>query len=196
MSTKRFLAFGAVLTTTLLGCLTVNVYFYPSEEVDKTAKEIIKDIRGATAPEEEGAKQESGVEGARPVNWNLVGIAYAGAKETAVSSPAIDSLKAKLKQRSNTLTPYFDAGAIGEGNDGLVAIRDASVLPMKDRAKLNQVVKEENTDRMALYEEVAKELEVKDKDLPQVQKSFATQWQETARKGWWVQDASGAWRKM
>jgi uncharacterized protein YdbL (DUF1318 family) len=128
--------------------------------------------------------------------WGFVGVAYAGGKETTVSNAAIDSLKAKLKGRSGVLAGYFDAGAIGEGKDGLVAIRDASAVPMKDRAKLNGVVKDENADRKALYKEVAKALKVKDKDLPQVEKAFADQWRETVRKGWWIQSDAGEWSKF
>jgi len=198
MSTRNSIVLSAVLLASLVACLTVNVYFYPSEEVDQTAREIIEDIRGPAIPEDEEDKGDNGYgDGEASLGeWLLVGVAYAGEKETAVSNPAIDSLKAKLKERSKTLGRYFDAGAIGEGNDGFVAIRDASAVPMKDRAKLNGIVKEENADRKALYKEVAKALEVKDEDLPQVQKSFAKQWRQTVRKGWWFQDDLGEWNKF
>ncbi len=196
MSPKSFLASVTVLAIVLVACLTVNVYFYPSEQVDQTAKEIIDDIRGSAPPEDENEKPDDGHGGAGTGGWELVGVAYAAGQETAVSNPAIDSLKQRLKQRSATLAKYFDAGAIGEGRDGLVAVRDPAAVPMKDRAKLNGLVKDENADRMALYKEVAKELKVKDKDLPQVQRSFAEQWRETARKGWWVQDDQGEWHKF
>jgi uncharacterized protein YdbL (DUF1318 family) len=184
------------LLASLVACLTVNVYFYPSEEVDQTAREIIEDIRGPAILEEEEDKGDIGQGDASPGAWRLVGVAYAAEEETAVSNPAIDSLKAKLKERSRTLGLYFDAGAIGEGNDGFVAIRDPSAVPMKDRAKLNGIVNEENADRKALYKEVAKALEVKDEDLPQVEKSFANQWRQTVRKDWWIQDDLGEWSKF
>ena len=76
-----------------------------------------------------------------------------------------------------------------------MAIRDASVLPMKDRANVNRIVNEENADRKVLYELVAKELGVEAKDLPKVQRSFAEKWQEFAGAGWWVQDTAGNWSK-
>jgi uncharacterized protein YdbL (DUF1318 family) len=197
MSPKSFLASVTVLAVVLVACLTVNVYFYPSEQVDQTAKDIIDDIRGSgAAPEDQKEKPDEGHGGAGTGGWELVGVAYAAGQETSVSSAAIDSLKQRLKQRSPTLAKYFDAGAIGEGRDGLVVVRDAAAVPMKDRAKLNGLVKDENDDRMALYKEVAKELKVKDKDLPQVQRSFAEQWRETSRKGWWVQDDQGGWYKF
>jgi uncharacterized protein YdbL (DUF1318 family) len=194
MPTRNPYVFAAAVTVVLAACLTVNVYFYPSEEVDQTARQIIEDIRGAAMPEndlEEAPKEE----GAGSQGWHLTGVAYAAGKETSVSSPAIDSLKEKIRQRFGDLKPFFDAGAIGEANDGLVAIRDASVLPMKDRATLNRLVNEENADRKVLYELVAKELGVETKDLPKVRQSFGEKWQEFAGAGWWVQDAAGNWSK-
>ena len=199
MRTGRVFFAAAALTVSIVAaCLTVNVYFYPSEEVDKTAKKIIEDIRsGGPMPEkeQEGSQKGEGAGGSGSQGWHLTAVAYAASKETAVSSPAIDALKEKIKKRFDDLEPYFNAGAIGEANDGLVAIRDASVLPMKDRAKLNRIVNEENADRKALYKEVAKELGVEAKDMPKVQRSFAEQWQDFARPGWWIQDANGTWKK-
>jgi uncharacterized protein YdbL (DUF1318 family) len=196
MSKNNSFLLSAVLMAFLVACLTVNVYFYPSEEVDQTAREIIEDIRGPAVPEEGEDKADKGQGDASPGARLLVGVAFAGEEVTTASSPSIDSLKAKLKERSKVLAVYFDAGAIGEGNDGFVAIRDASAVSMKDRAKLNGIVNEENADRRALYKEVAKALEVKDEDLPQVQKSFANQWRQTVRKGWWFQDDLGEWKKL
>ena len=52
--------FAAAVTVTLVACLTVNVYFYPSEEVDQTARQIIEDIRGAALPESDLEEPEIG----------------------------------------------------------------------------------------------------------------------------------------
>ena len=197
MFKSNLYVFSATLAVAVAACLTVNVYFYPSEEVDQTAKQIIEDIRGAAMPEnaQEDAEESEKAEETGSQGWRLTGIAHAGSKETTVSSPAIDSIKEKIKQRFGALKPFFEAGAIGEAKDGHLAILDASVLPMKDRAKLNRIVNEENADRDALYREVARELGVEDKDLPKVQQSFAEKWQEFAMPGWWVQDVAGNWSK-
>jgi uncharacterized protein len=187
---------AAIACVILAACLTVNVYFYPSKEVDETAKQIIEDIRGGTAPEQQGTPTEEKPADQTSRTWDLVSAACAAEPETTVSNPAIVSLKAKLKSRSPLLLPYFQAGALGEGNDGIVVIRDISAVSMKDRARLNSLVKEENQDRLALYGEVGKELKVKDSDLPRVQKSFAKEWQKTAGSGWWVQKDAGEWAKV
>lgn len=198
MSWRNPFRFVGLMALFLAACLTVNVYFYPAKEVDQTAKKIIEDIRGAAMEEqtEEESTDEGGKNDSRTQGWGLVSPAYAGGQETTVSNLAINAIKSKLKKRSATLAPYFTSGAIGEGNNALVLVRDISVLPMKDRAKLNPIVKEENKDREELYKEVAKELGVKDKDLPQVRKSFAKVWQETALSGWWIQLGNGTWKQV
>ena len=189
----------AVLPAALAAaCLTVHVYIYPSKEVDATAQKLIEDIRGEVLGETYGPAEPGDTrDGAdrNSLRWRLVGAAHASGSETRVSSPAIEALKDKLKRRAPVLNPFFDAGAIGEGRDGLVAVRDAAVLPMKDRAMVNRVVKEENDDRLALYREVARELAVKDEDLPRVQESFAREWQRFARPGWWIQTPEGVWER-
>ena len=197
MSLKKLWPGFAILVVGFIACLTVNVYFYPSEAVDKAAQEIIEDIRNpeGETPIQDDSKGDGGNKESRLDLWNLMSPAHAADTETTVSNPAIDSIKARIKGRSAVLIPYLSSGAIGEGNDGLVAVREISALPMKDRATLNPIVKEENNDRMSLYREVAKELGVKDKDLPQVRKSFAKEWQRNAKPGWWIQDDSGQWRK-
>lgn len=195
MPARNPFLFAATVVFALAACLTVNVYFYPSEEVDQTAKRIIEDIRGTALPESEQQNPDE-LEGgeAGPQGWHLTATAYAAEKETTVSNPAIEALKQKIRDRFDGLKPYFEAGAIGEGNDGMVEIRDASAVPMKDRAKLNRLVNEENADRKALYDEVAEELGVEEKDLPKVQRSFAEKWQEVAQPGWWIEDKAGNWK--
>lgn len=198
MKARRLFRCSGFLVLTLVACLTVNVYIYPSKEVDETAQKLIEDIRGEVvgenaAPPDAGDVTEKTKPGAH--RWNLIGTAHAAGGETTVSNPAIDALKEKLKNRASQLNPFFDAGAIGEGRDGLVAIRDVSVLPMKDRARVNRIVKEENDDRLAMYREVAGELNVEPKDLPRVQESFAREWQKFARPGWWIQASDGKWAR-
>jgi len=202
MKTSRLFRFSVLPAAVAAACLTVNVYIYPSKEVDATAQKLIEDIRGEVLSEKAPASG-TGEEGRDKADGNslwwppvgFVGVAHAAGGETTVSSPAIDAIKLKIKNRGAVLNPFFDAGAVGEGRDGLVAVRDISALPMQDRARVNRVVKEENDDRLTLYREVAKELKVEEKDLPKVRESFAREWQRFARPGWWVQTAGGTWER-
>ena len=198
MKASRLFRVAVLPVAIVAACVTVNVYMYPSQDVDATAQRLIEDIRGAVMSDPSGtpgpgeAREDADRNSFR---WRFVGEAYASGGETRVSSPAIDALKDKLKRRAPVLNPFFDAGAVGEGKDGLVVLRDPSAVSMKDRAMINRVVKEENDDRMALYREVARELKVEDKDLPRVQESFAREWQRFARPGWWIQTPEGDWER-
>lgn len=195
--TKKVMLQTGILVACSVACLTVNVYFYPSKEVNRAAQEIVEDIRSMEAPE--GDKKDSpapdGTGGWFKDLWNPLRVARAAETDISVSNPAIAAIKARLKARAKALMPFFDAGAIGEGKDGFVAIRDMNAVPMQERAKLNPLIKAENEDRKALYREVAKALEVKESDLEKVQHSFAKEWQRSAKPGWWIEDPPGTWKQ-
>ena len=110
-----------------------------------------------------------------------------------INTPQINAIKARMAQRQrDSLNKYFDAGAIGFTNNGLVSIRDRSAVPLSERRNLESIVAEENRDRAAVYREIAVangHPEWED----EIQQTFARQWVSNARKGWYYQDASGAW---
>ena len=39
---------------------------------------------------------------------------------------SMTAIKTRIKERAAGLIPFFDAGAIGEGSDGFVAVRDVA----------------------------------------------------------------------
>ena len=89
----------------------------------------------------------------------------------------------------------LDAGNIGENNKGLVDVRDEGGLNLKDKAALRGLVKDENGDRMKLYAEVAKALNIDASQVGRIQKIFAESWSKAASPGWWVQKDTGEWIK-
>ncbi|MGH8678502.1 MAG: hypothetical protein ACREUQ_09155, partial [Burkholderiales bacterium] len=46
-----------------------------------------------------------------------------------INTPAIQQLTASMQQRHSQLAPHYSNGAAGFTRDGLVALRDASVIP-------------------------------------------------------------------
>ena len=90
---------------------------------------------------------------------------------------------------------WSDWAANEEGftGDGLVTVRDAGKLALKDRVAVNQAVADQNRDAKAVYREIAvanghPEWEGRIREV------FAKQWIESARKGWWYQ-SGGAWKQ-
>jgi uncharacterized protein len=111
-----------------------------------------------------------------------------------VNTPGITAITNSMKVRNAQLQPAYLSGAVGFAKDGNVAVRDASALPLKDRAAINALVTQENQDRAALYKEIAKA-----NGHPEwegdIRTTFAQRFIQKAAAGWYVQDGGGAWVK-
>lgn len=174
----------------LVSCLTINIYF-PEAAVQKTAEEIVDEVR---AKDEDKNKNDNQEDVVQAPGFFLIGKAYAQEAET-VTTPKIRALKQSIKERFPMLKAFFNGGNIGEGNDGFVHIRNEEGLPLKDKASLRKLVKEENSDREALYLEVARALDISTDQVERIQKIFAKSWIEKSEPGWWVQKENGQWIK-
>ena len=124
----------------------------------------------------------------------MLTISFANAApDLEVNTPAISAIKNSMQARHPSLAPHYASGAVGLTNNGLIAVHDASAVPLKDRQSINAVVAAENADRNALYKEIANgnghpEWEAGIRD------AFAGRWIDKAQTGWWYQGASG-WAK-
>jgi uncharacterized protein YdbL (DUF1318 family) len=110
-----------------------------------------------------------------------------------VDSPAITALKGAMQQRHAVLAPLYASGAIGLAADGTVALRDASGVPLAQRGQVNSLISAENSDRVALYREIARANSHPEWEAD-VRKTFAERWIDRAQAGWWVQKG-GNWVK-
>jgi len=176
-----------------LACITVNIYF-PEATVKQAAAEIVDEIRKTEGEKKAPEALTVLPEPREAARFSLVPAAYAQ-EATSVSTPAIRALKESMKGRFPTLKPYFDAGNIGESNKGLLDVRDETGLNLQAKAALRNAVKDENADRMKLYAEVAKALNIEANQIEKIQKIFAAEWAKSAAAGWWVQNEAGAWAK-
>ncbi|HSL68710.1 MAG TPA: YdbL family protein [Longimicrobiales bacterium] len=111
-----------------------------------------------------------------------------------IDTPAIRSLTNSMQQRHVQLAPYYGSGAAGVARDGIIALRDASAVPLAQRAQANALVAAENQDRAALYREIARANGHPEWEAD-IRAKFAERWVAKAQPGWWVQDAAGNWRK-
>src|SRR3954471_3404600 len=87
----------------------------------------------------------------------LAGFSAQAADEPNISidTPAIAALRKGMRDNFQQLRPFFDGGAVGLTRDGNVALRDASAIPLAQRAQVNALVAQANQDRAALYREIA-----------------------------------------
>ncbi len=112
------------------------------------------------------------------------------AADLEVNTPAIAAIKGSMQSRHAQLVSHYASGAVGLTKDGMIAVRDANAVPLKDRATLNGVVAAENADRAKLYQEIAT-ANGHPEWQAEIQSTFASRWIDKAQSGWWVQNASG-----
>ena len=186
---KRFirglclLAFGAVVS-----CVTINIYF-PAEEIRGVADRIVDEVYGEPVKPADKVPAQPGSSFFRVFGPT---VAYA-AQNLDVTTPEIRAIKADMTVRFEQLSPFLDSGQAGITSEGLLDVRTAEGLGMKERAELTRLLKAENQDRLRLYKEIATANGFPDK-VDEVQAIFAESWRDKARKGWYLQGDKGDWQ--
>lgn len=192
MTSRLLNLFVISLVLSLAACVTINVYF-PEAAAERAADRFIQDVLG-----------DNGRSGDAPVappatgfRWSglLIASAYAQSPNINIDTPQIQAIKQRMAERHREhLSAWLDAGAIGLDAGGLIAIRDRAAVSLADRRNLERIVGEENSDRRAVYREIAVangrpewESEIRD--------TFARQWIANARAGWFYQGADGSWNQ-
>ena len=117
-------------------------------------------------------------------------LAALAAADLEINTPAIDALEQSMQARHSQLAAHYASGAVGLTRDGLVALRDATVVPLSQRQSVNALVAAENKDRNALYKEIAVANGHPDWE-DEVRDTFAVRWMQKAQPGWWIQNAGG-----
>lgn len=188
----RFLSMTVVASMMMLAaCVTINVYF-PEAAAERAADRFIRDVLGEDVPAAPSSEPQASNSG-----WwralSPVGVAQAQNADIDINTPQIQAIKDRMAERQRQhLAAWFDAGAIGFARDGLVEIRDRSVVGLAERRNLERVVSEENSDRNAVYREIAianghPEWE------GDIRETFARRWIANAKSGWYYQQADGSW---
>ncbi|HNU65554.1 MAG TPA: YdbL family protein [Methylotenera sp.] len=112
------------------------------------------------------------------------------AADLEVNTPAITAIKSSMQARHGQLAGFYASGAIGLTKDGLIAVKDATAVPLKDRGALNGLVSAENADRKNLYKEIAT-ANGHPEWQGEIQSTFAGRWIDKAQSGWFYQGAGG-----
>ncbi len=194
---RKYQGLVVLLVMVLVSCVTINIYF-PAAAVQKAAEQIVDEIRSGnqkqpvqpmlekTPAEKKSEQQGFRIDFVRPVE-------AAERLDINVSTSTIRGLKQSMKKRFPQLTEAYRQGFFGEGMDGLLHLRQKNQLPLKKRARLSNLVKAENSDRQALYEEIVRANRLGADATPKVAAIFARTFREKAQNGWWAQDDKGNW---
>lgn len=202
----------------LAGCVTVNVYF-PAAEAQRAADRIIDAVTGSTGapPAQAPQPKPQAGQGEQPPTSDRGGsaapasallaaagralellIPAASAQERAnleISTPEIRAIIASMHQRFEQLKPFFASGAVGMTAEGAIAVRDASPVPLAQRATLLRLVAQQNQDLSLLYGEVAK-ANGHPEWATDIRNVFAQRWIARAHQnGWYYRDSSGNWKR-
>lgn len=188
----------ALISVLLMGCVTINVYF-PAVAAEKAADRIIEDVWGKQPQSTPPASDTQGQRSVRRLNLLALGVlnfvvptAQAAEPNIDISSPAVQQLTGSMESRHPSLAPHYGTGAVGLTSDGMVAVRDANSVPLAERNAVKKLVADENSDRNALYREIAVA-----NGHPEwegdIRKTFAQRWIAKAQAGWYYQDSSGSW---
>jgi uncharacterized protein YdbL (DUF1318 family) len=125
----------------------------------------------------------------------LLSVFSAHAAEQAnltIDTPAVSALRKSLRENFQQLRPLFESGAVGLTRDGNIALRDASAIPLAQRAQVNALIAQSNQDRAALYREIAL-ANGRPEWENDIRATFAQRWIDRSRPGWYYQSASGEW---
>lgn len=184
----------------LTACVTINVYF-PAAAAENAADRLIKEVYGLEKIEPPGeAKPEpQSQESGAVIRMNeylvsmldfIVPVAHAQQPDINISTPAINALKSSMTSRHRQLEPWYNSGAVGMDSNGLIDIRDARAIDLKQRNAVKKLVSEENRDRNALYVEIATANGHPEWEA-EIRNTFARRWIANAPGGWWYQTGSG-----
>ena len=194
-SRHLFSSLLAVGVLALGACVTINVYF-PAAEAQQAAEEFVEKVLG-----EEAAQGENPQSFHAPAREGFsfaslfISSAHAQQADITIRTPAIQAIQSRMEARFDaSLRAHFDSGALGFTNDGMLTVRDATKIGLKDRVGVNQAVADDNRDRDAVYREIAVangHAEWED----EIRATFAKQWVASAKAGWWYQTTAGAWKQ-
>ena len=191
----------AMIVVALASCVTVNIYF-PAAAIQKAADQFVEDVRKTPeqkpqqTPEQNPEQKKDKT--SRLQQFRLLALAPTDAEaavDVNVSTPAIRGLKGSMASRFPELQPLYAKGAIGETNNGYLAVRDTGALSLKERADLNRLMEQENADRRALYTEIIRANNLAMNNLAEVERLFANSWRDKSSPGWWIQQDGGQWVK-
>jgi uncharacterized protein YdbL (DUF1318 family) len=193
---RKIPVIGALLLT---ACVTINIYF-PAAAAEKAADEIIKDIQGVT-PQKTEPKPKASLP-----DWQITAFQWldnainvvvppvqAAEADLNIDSSAIRQLRTRMESRFSSLQPLYAAGYIGIQGDGLLAVRNAASVPLKERNQVNKLVAAENADRQSLYQAIAN-ANGHPEWAAQIKSTFAARWISNSQSGWWYQ-SSGSWKQ-
>jgi hypothetical protein len=133
-----------LLAFVVISCavITVNVYF-PTEAVEEAAEKIIDEIQSGEDAQSTAGNSDQQSFFKMPVLFNVFSgsTVYADEIDLNLTTPAIRKLVDSMKARNAKIMQFKDKGAIGETNDGMLAIREMDGLGGEEIRTVNRLLR-------------------------------------------------------
>ncbi len=194
---------GFVFLLVSCAVITVNIYF-PEKDVKEAYKTLEKELMGTDSKKDDKKSGESKPQSL--FKFEFAGTAYAEEglsdklSETMKKMPDVVNAYKEMGGRINEIDRLRDSGAVGEGKDGLLVIREGKISEQDKK-----LVSEENENRKTVMRGMARAMvrinrdreneETIKKVMPQAVEYFASLRRDSAKKGWWIQNPDGNWVK-
>ena len=194
---------GFIFVLVSCAVITVNIYF-PEKDVKEAYKTLEKELMGpGNAPDEmkPSGKPESSL------RFEIIPAVYAQDSELADKiadavkrMPDVVNAYREMGGRIADIDRLRDSGMVGEGKDGLLAVREGKLSPA-DKKLLDQENENRRTVMKGMTKAIIRINRVPDNEanmkqvMPQAVEQFASIRRDAAKRGWWIQDASGNWLK-
>ncbi len=185
-----------LLAFVVISCavITVNVYF-PTEAVEDAAEKIIDEIQSGeeTQSTADNSDKQSFFRKSIPFNFFGDSTVYADEIDLDLTTPAIRKLVDSMKARNTAIMQFKDKGAIGETNNGILAVRNMDGLGGEEIRTVKRLLRADNNDREMLYKELAAANKIDLADIDKVKSIFAKTLKSKAKSGHWHHDEKGNW---
>lgn len=198
-----------LISLTVISCVTINIYF-PAAAAEKIAEEIVDDVLHSGQPTiiEESIEEKKTDNNQSYLKTKIsstqktllaiidfvIPAAQAGQANISIDSAKIRSIRKSMEKRQSKLVKYYTSGAVGFTNNGLIASVSNKGLSVKQKSSVNKLIKAENSDRLALYSEIAS-ANGHPEWKSDIQKTFSKTWINKISSGWMYQSASGKWTR-
>jgi hypothetical protein len=205
---KKMMWWAGILFVISVSCavITVNIYF-PEKDVKEAYKTLEEELMTPGKPgQEQEPKTKPDVKDESSIRFEVVASAYAqeaGLAEKIAqiirNMPDVVNAYREIGARLPQIDKLRDSGAVGEGNNGMLVVRDEKLLAPDSRNLMNT----HNENRKTIINGMARAIirinRVPENEqnlrqvLPQAVEQFAAVRRDAAKKGWWIQDQYGNW---
>lgn len=198
---SRFIAGALLFIVASCAVITVNIYF-PEKDVKEAYKALEKELM---TPDKKMEEQKPEGKPESSLRFEFVSSAFAQEPglaekiaEMVKKMPDVVNAYKEMGARVADTDRLRDGGLVGEGNSGLLVARET---PLSAADK--KIVDMENENRKTVMNGMARAIirinkaqetpENLKQVSPQATEQFAALRRDSAKKGWWIQDANGNW---